>query len=74
MGAGTDLGVHSSSLPAVPEVENVPGPTQVCKMDLLTFKSKLINHFDIMWKQRRIEWPSRDGSNPAPSPIIEHER
>lgn len=78
MGVGSDLGVQSTSLPAaVPEEgENVdvPGPTQVCKMDLETFKSKLINHFDIMWKQRRIVWPSRDGSNPAPCEIIEHER
>ena len=40
MGAGTDVGgVQGTPLPAVqePEVENdVPGPTQVCKMDLPT--------------------------------------
>ncbi len=64
-------------LPTVPEpeVENeVPGPIQVRKMDLPTFKSKLINHFDIMWKRGLLEWPSRNGTNPPPLQIIEHQR
>ena len=68
---------YAKPLPAVPEqeVENeVPGPMQVCKMDLPTFKSKLINHFDIMWKRGLLEWPSRNGTNPPPRQIIEHER
>lgn len=74
MGAGTDVGgVQSTPLPAVqePEVENdVPGPTQVCKMDLPSFKSKLINHFDIMWKRGLLELPSRNGTNPQPRQIL----
>lgn len=43
----------------------------VSKLSLVLFKSKLIEHFDILWKQNKIKWPSRTGSDPPP-PIFEH--
>ncbi|KAL7544770.1 hypothetical protein ACHAWF_008135 [Thalassiosira exigua] len=43
----------------------------VQKLDLTYFKSKLVGHFDICWKQHKIRWPSRTGSDPPPT-IYEH--
>jgi hypothetical protein len=40
-------------------------PTQgirvVRDMSLIEFRKKLIEHFTIMWHQRRVQWPSRNG-------------
>ena len=33
----------------------------VCKLSLQFFRSKLVEHFDIIFKQNRIKWPSRNG-------------
>ena len=33
----------------------------VRKLSLPFFRSKLVEHFDILFKQNRIKWPSRNG-------------
>ena len=38
----------------------------VRKMSLQAFKQKLIEHFDILWRQNNICWPSRKGTDPPP--------
>jgi hypothetical protein len=42
------------------------GPVRVVRnLSLQFFRSKLVEHFDILWSQRRIVWPSRRGQQPA---------
>jgi len=36
------------------------------KFTVRLFKSKLIEHFDILWKQNKIVWPSRRNVNDHP--------
>jgi hypothetical protein len=47
-------------------VENDVNPEQkriraVRKLSLQFFRSKLVEHFDILFKQNQIKWPSRNG-------------
>jgi len=37
------------------------GARLVRDMALIDFRKKLIEHFTILWRQRRIQWPSRNG-------------
>lgn len=81
MGVGTDVveghTTTSNLTEAIPEEETdvtTGVAVKVHKMDLATFKSKLIHHFNIMWKRGQLEWPSRNGTNPPPAQIVEHYR
>ena len=33
----------------------------VREMKLVDFRKRLIEHFNILWRQRRVQWPSRSG-------------
>ena len=42
-----------------------PGEVRVVKdLDLGFFRSRLVEHFNILWKQGKITWPSRRGPPP----------
>lgn len=81
VGPGNDVPLgHSAELWPVAESEGMnieedgsdeDNAIPVSKLSLVLFKSKLIEHFDILWKQNKIKWPSRTGSDPPP-PIFEH--
>jgi len=81
MGPGNDVPLgHSAGLWPVSESDGInieedgsdkDNAIPVSKLSLVLFKSKLIEHFDILWKQNKIKWPSRTGSDPPP-PIFEH--
>lgn len=43
------------------DVTNVGGIRRVRDMTLRRFRSKLIEHFDILWNKQEVEWPSRTG-------------
>ena len=40
------------------------GPIQVHKLSLASFRSRLINHFDILWRRNQILWPTRTDTEP----------
>ncbi|KAL7545812.1 hypothetical protein ACHAWF_016511 [Thalassiosira exigua] len=75
MGPGSD--VVSTRLQTVweggeevtPTEDGSPIPVHTLPHEI--FKSKLVQHFDILWKQNLIRWPSRTGTNPPPT-IFEH--
>jgi hypothetical protein len=45
-------------------VENEGGVRYVRKLSLDYFRSRLVEHFNIMWKQHKIMWPKRRGKVP----------
>ena len=40
---------------------------KVNKMRFADFRNKLVEHFDIQWKQNKIQWPSRTGMGNPPN-------
>ena len=40
---------------------------QVYKMRFADFRNKLVENFDIQWKQNKIQWPSRTGMGNTPN-------
>ena len=57
--SGSDMETESDE-----ENVNVEIPVDTLKLDY--FRQKLIEHFDILWKQGKIKWPSRTGDEPPP--------
>ena len=55
---------NDSSVPEMPRQSLVSEETRntrrVWKLSLSFFRAKLIEHFDILWRQHKIEWPLRD--------------
>ena len=45
---------------------------RVWKLSLPFFRAKLIEHFDILWRQHKIEWPLRN--RVQKSQVWEHDR
>ena len=52
--------------------ESWDGARKVRNMTLEKFRSKLVEHFDILWKQNKIQWPSRTGLGPMPAINSDH--
>ena len=40
---------------------------KVYKMRFADFRNKLVENFDIQWKQNKIQWPSRTGMGNTPN-------
>jgi hypothetical protein len=61
------LGKHDT-VPAVSASTETPSDEHISVLGLSHnyFKTNLVNHFDILFRQRKIVWPSRTGL-PAPS-------
>ena len=75
MGAGNDCDENSSltceaddTVPAVSAVTETSRdePISVIGLSQKHFKTKLVNHFDILFRQNKIVWPSWTGL-PVPS-------
>ena len=49
---------------------SVPGCTAVNSITLDQFRSKLIQHFDILFNQNKVKWPSRRGIGDEPTVSI----
>jgi hypothetical protein len=66
MGVGTDRdgdggrgggGFDPGELPD--PTTTVPGPRIVCRLPFEYFRGRLVEHLDILYNQRKIQWPSR---------------
>ena len=51
-------------------IVDTDGCIRVNSLTLESFRNRLINHFDILWRQNQILWPTRTGTEP-PSRIDE---
>ena len=84
MGLGSDLrGAAPTQLVSFEEGDDGEGDERavggmsdatirVCSLGQEKFKQKLVEHFDIVWNQREVKWPSRKGHAPPPQSIFEH--
>lgn len=59
---GVGGGVEARSGDVQPcEGDGAIAPRSVRAMSMREFRAKLIEHFDIMWQRREVQWPSRTG-------------
>jgi len=66
MGPGDDIvreSYNESSDTSNDEYDNNLPPVRIVRnMSMKAFRRKLIEHFDIMFKQHKVVWPSRNGN------------
>ena len=72
MGTGDDLNLTDESHPVDLDSDDVFDPValagdnirQTSQIGLGFFHSRLVEHFDILFKQNKIHWPARRGTQP----------